>query len=66
VSRGKTRSLGRAEPLAKPDRQRFDGHLALRHGGSHLDQLTGCREKGLAVELDEHDRGMGRDAPVPA
>ena len=52
----KTTSLGRAETLAKPDRQRFDGHLDLRHGEGHLDQLTGRREKRLAVELDEQDR----------
>src|ERR1700730_1607531 len=37
-------SLGRPETLAKPDRQRFDSHLALRRCEGHLDELAGRRE----------------------
>jgi hypothetical protein len=53
---------GRPEALEKPDRQRFDGHLALRNGESHLDQLTGsCETSGVECDewLVEYDHTLG-------
>ena len=56
--------LDRRQPLAEPDRERFDRHFALgdRQGDGH--QFFWRRHQFMSVELGEHQGGMRRDTLV--